>query len=75
MTEQNTEHNMGKYHKGGSRASVGSWLASYYDMQRGRHMTELIPVGYKYGIAVKGGEGETIIHIYHKGGGPRFRRK
>ena len=27
-------------------------------------MTELIPVGYKYGIAVKGGEGETIIYIY-----------
>jgi hypothetical protein len=38
-------------------------------------VTELIPVGYKYGIAVKGGEGETIIHIYHKGGGLRFRRK
>ena len=31
-------------------------------------MTELIPVGYKYGIAVKGGEGETIIYIYHKVG-------
>ena len=38
-------------------------------------MTELIPVGYKYGIAVEGEEGETIIYIYHKGGGLRFRRK
>ena len=33
MTKQSTEHNMGKYHKGGgSRASVGSRLASHYDM-------------------------------------------